>query len=175
MSGILRAVSSFAAHGRYQEVRSGLPPAGWLDVPGRFRISYPWPWQEFSDHSGVVSADGHAAAGEVLGALRAPRSQGVAVVLLWRAPGSLRSLEPAAAARFERLYGGSCLGVRRVRVAGAAGVIVDIDLPAGERVSRALVTDAGDHVVHVELRVPVGAARGYRPHLDAMLASWSWQ
>jgi hypothetical protein len=175
MSGILRAVSSFAAQGRYQEVRSGLPLTGWLDIPGRFRLGYPWPWREIPDHSGIVGADASSATNEVLGALQAPRLQGVAVVLLWRAPGSLRSLEPAAGPRFGRLYNGSCREVRRVRVAGAAGIVVDVDLLVGDRVSRALLADDSDHVVHVELRVPVAAAQGYRAHFDAMLASWSWR
>lgn len=171
---ILGMVSGLAGQGRYKEVRSYLHPVGWFDVPGLFRFGYPWPWEQFQGEVARAGADGEVTVDDLLGALRAPRNQGTATVVVWCGRGSLRSLEPSADTRFERLYRGVNRGLRRLRAAGAPVLVVDIDLPSGERVTRGLVGVAGDQVVHVELRAPVAVAAGYRPHFDAMLASWSW-
>lgn len=171
---ILGMVSGLAGQARYKEVRSDLRPVGWFDVPGLFRFGYPWPWKQFPGDAELAGADGEVTSDCLVGALRAPRSRGTATVAVWCANGSLRSLEPSAGTRFERLYGGVHRGLRRLRAGGAPVLLIDIDVPGGERVSRGLVGAAGGQVVHVELRTPTAAAAGYRPHLDAMLASWSW-
>lgn len=171
---ILGMVSGRAGQGRYKEVRSDLRPVGWFDVPGLFRFGYPWPWERFPGDVELAGADGEVTEDGLLGALRAPRNRGTATVAVWCGRGSLRSLEPSAGTRFERLYRGSHREVRRLRAGGAPALVIDIDLPGGDRVSRGVLGAAGDQVVHVELRTPVAAATGYRPHFDAMLASWSW-
>jgi hypothetical protein len=171
---ILGMVSGLAGQGRYKEVRSDLRAVEWFDVPGLFRFGYPWPWEQFPGEVELAGAGGEVAEDGLLGALRAPRNRGTAMVAVWCARGSLRSLEPAAGTRFERLYRGYHRSLRRIRAGGAPALVIDIDLPDGDRVSRGLVGAADDQVVHVELRTPVAAAEGYRPHFDAMFASWSW-
>jgi hypothetical protein len=171
---ILKIVSGLASQTRYKEVRSGLRPVGWFEVPGSFRFGYPWPWEQFQGDLGPVGGDGESLFDDLIGALRAPRSKGTATVAVWSARGTLRALEPSADKRFARLYGGVHRGLRRLRAGGAPVLVIDIAMPGGEQVSRGLVGAAADQVVHVELRVPGVAATGYRPHFDAMLASWTW-
>ena len=175
MDGVVGAISSALAGGRFKNVHSALQVDGWFIVPGHFRFGYPWPWRPSPDPASLVDDTGGESAADVFGALYAPRTTGQAALAVWRGTDSFRPVVQAAESRFAALYGGTGRGTRRVRAGGAPALVIDIDVPGGDSVWRVLVSDNDQQVVHIEVRVPQPAAAGYRPHLDTMIASWLWQ
>jgi hypothetical protein len=171
----VKRILSALTGGGFADVRAELRPDGWFEAPGLCRFGFPWPWHETADAGDLVDASGSRTDNEVIAALCAPRVHGSARLLLWRSSGSFQALLPTMAERVQRLYAGAYRGLRRVRVGGAPAVVVEVDLPTGDRVCRLVAADLGDHVWHAELRVPRSAADGYRAHFDTMLASWSWR
>jgi hypothetical protein len=57
--------------------------------------------------------------------------------------------------------------------AASDGVAIVSVLVGGDLVWR-LISDWSGSLLHGELRVPNDSAEGYSPHIETMLATWSW-
>jgi hypothetical protein len=158
---------------RFQPVRAMLPPDDWFVLPGHFRFGYPWPWQRGTGTGILADSSGNETDREVLGAVEAPRVNGLARFVLWRAEGLFDPVLPTVADQAGQLYGGPCRAERLVRIGRTRAVIVTVDTPQRERIHR-MVAEWGRDLLHGEMRTPVVVADGYAPHFDTMLASWSW-
>jgi hypothetical protein len=155
-----------------QPIPDVLPKEGWVDVPGAFRFGYPWPWS-LAEDGGLVNVSGADEENHVFATLVAPHTTFVPQVQFWPQPGAFSGSDTVVR-ELPRLYGGAVTEARRVLVDGRNALVVDLDLPHGQRVSR-LVADAPGYQLHGELRVPRASAAGYRWHWCAMLGSLQWR
>lgn len=166
--GILDRLGLGRREPRFHPVLATLPPEDWFVVPDRFTFGYPWPWRVAGTGTPAGASDR-----EALGVLEAPRTNGSARLTLWRERGTFDRVLPTVADQAGRRYGRPCHAQRLVRIGGTRAVVVAVDTPHRETVHR-LVAEWGRDLLHGEMRTPVDAADGYAPHLDTMLASWTW-
>lgn len=176
MGGLADIVASAVSDARFRAVRAVLPVEHWVIVPGRFRFGVPWPWQPTDDHGDIVDATGEVATTRPLAAAFAPRTDGAATFVVWRddRPATLDASGALARGVAAALYNGRERGVRRIRLAGSRAVVVAVEIP-GEGWVHRLTAEWSTTLLQGELRVPSAGAAGYLPHLDTMLASWSWR
>jgi hypothetical protein len=160
---------------RFRPVRAVLPPDTWFELPGRFRFGMPWPWQHRTDiDAELVDETGQPSGSAPLGLASAPRTNGDARLLLWRGNEPLEPHLTDIVGYTRQLYGNPPRSVRRIRLAGAKAIVIEVDTAQAQRAHRLIAEWGPNHTLHGEFRIPATTADGYRPHLDTMLATWRW-
>lgn len=175
MGRYVSVIISMIQAARFRPVRAVLPPDAWFEVPGRFRFGMPWPWQQRADvDAALVDDTGHRSEREPLGLASAPRAGGEACLLLWRGDEPLEPHLTDVAGQARHLYGYPPRSLRRIRLAGAKAIVIEVDTAHAQRAHRLIAEWGPNHALHGEFRTPATTADGYRPHLDTMLATWQW-
>jgi hypothetical protein len=104
--------------------------------------------------------------------LRAPRTDGDAVLVVWIEQGLTPTNGSEWARAVARFYGGALVHDVRLSLAGAEGHLARMRI-GGEEVWRGLVA-SGAGVVHIEARCPDRFAEQYWMQVETMLATWVW-
>lgn len=175
MGRFVNVIVSMIQAARFRPVHAVLPPDSWVEVPGRFRFGVPWPWQQNVEvDTQIVDATGGSSGNKPLAMASAPRTIGDASVVLWH---SRERFEPNTAylvGYTRHIYGNPPRSVRRIRLAGAKAVVIEVDTAHAQRSYRLISEWGPNDLLHGEFRIPAHVAEGYRPHLDTMLATWRW-
>jgi len=169
------AIISMVQAARFRPVPAVLPPDAWFELPGRFRFGMPWPWRQHADvDAELVDDTGQRSDRTPLGLASAPRTSGDASLGLWRGDEPLEPHLTDVAGYTRQLYGTPPRSVRRIRLAGAKAIVIEVDTAHAQRTHRLIAAWGPNHTLHGEFRTPAYTADGYRPHLDTMLATWHW-
>lgn len=174
MSELFRIIASARAQRGFKPCEALLPVDDWCVVPGRLRFGLPWPWRVSDDAVEIVDGTGGDVRAEAVAQVMAPRSDAPISFGLWRDDGALEPMLPGLGGRLAASHRGDLRFERRIALGGTRAVLVGIDDPHQRiRVWR-LVADWSGHLLHGQMEAPSSIAEGYAPHLETMLATWSW-
>jgi len=138
------------------------------DEQGLFSFGVPWPWFVEDTPRRLSNA---ISAVEV----RAPRTEGVAAVLIQTFPDrtDLTTLDVSAAARqLAQQVGGRAGKQRRLLISGLPAV--DLSAATATTHFRRILVPDDEITINIEAQFPASAAGGYLEHLNTMLATWTW-
>ncbi len=160
---------------RYQTIRPVLPVERYVESPGRFHFGIPWPWEEFTEATRVMSATGDETQIASLAQVYCPRADGEVVSWgVWSEQGEFDALANARsiATQFAQIYHGTVVGTRAVLLGGARTLIVNV-ATATQRIDR-VSTEWHDRILYGEYRSPILYADAYAAHLETILGTWVW-
>lgn len=173
MSDLVRVFSEAVRNSRMLRPQLLLQVDEWIDVPGHYRFGLVWPWERQDAGNDLVDSRGLSTGMSVDVLAVAPRTEGSATVMFWREDGAPDSVVPRGTGKsFSRLYGGRLQEERLVELGGARAAYISI-ATRYDHLWRVMAPRPKGSV-HVEMRVPLAHAGGYRPHLDTILGSWRW-
>jgi hypothetical protein len=141
-------------------------------VRGAFSFGLPWPWEAVEPQGEVLAEGGDPIEIMPLARVQAPRSDRNCVFTLWSDDAHFDSLDAGFAMTMARLYRAQVRSQNRISLALVRANLVAMD-DGQDRVWRLAAGYPGG-LLHGEARVPSGVADRYWPHLETMLATWSW-
>ena len=172
LAGLLKQLKDGLVGTRHRALTVALPIDEWCEVPGAFRFGLPWPWTVAESGDDLVDARGLPAAIAPLALVRAPRTDGEVDFLIWADQGSVPASGSGLGGSLARLYQGRLVEQNQLMLGGIASFAALIE-DGHDLIWRVIVPYQGQ-LLHGEARLPRGAAAGYRPQLETMLASWTW-
>lgn len=150
-----------------------LPTDGWCEAAGLGRMSLVWPWYQNPEPQQLVDDHGREISLQPSLEIRAPRSDGEVVLVVWSGAGGGIVVGPDWAKSMAKMYPGARIDLNApFALDGAVGRVARFS-DAATTTWRLLVPreSAG---LHLEVSAPAQQADAYWAQIESMLATWGW-